>query len=291
MSHTLVVDTISQMRRLTSESRGRGESVGLAPTMGALHAGHLSLIERARAECDRVAVSLFVNPTQFNQAEDLEKYPRAFEADLAACERAGVDWLFAPSAEEMYPRTPRTFVDVEELTQGLCGAFRPGHFRGVTTVVAKLFHIVQPDRAYFGEKDFQQLAVIERMTRDLDFPVEIVGCPVVREPDGLAMSSRNARLSAGERKAALALSRALQAAARAVVGGETDSEAIRASARAVLDAEPLARVEYVEVVHPETLEPLARVEGDARMALAVWIGEVRLIDNAPLISARNGRAT
>lgn len=290
MSGTQVVETIAGMRRATLAPRRQGESIGLAPTMGALHAGHLSLIERARAECDRVAVSLFVNPTQFNQAADLASYPRTFEADLAACERAGVDWLFAPSAEEMYPGEPRAFVEVEKLTQGLCGAFRPGHFRGVTTVVAKLFHIVQPGRAYFGEKDFQQLAVIRRMVRDLDFPVEIAPCPIVREPDGLALSSRNARLSPEERQAAVALSHALSSAQALVAGGATDAEAIRAASRAVLEAEPLARVEYLEIVDPETLEPPARVERAVRMALAVWIGDVRLIDNAPLNLPDAGRA-
>jgi pantoate--beta-alanine ligase len=288
VSRTAAVDTIAAMRRLSREARARGESLGLVPTMGALHAGHLALIARARAECDRVAVSLFVNPIQFNQAADLQQYPRTFATDLEACRQAGVDWLFAPSAEEMYPGKVVTYVHVEELTEGLCGAFRPGHFRGVATVVAKLFHIVEPDRAYFGEKDFQQLAVIRRMVRDLDFAVEIVPVETVREPDGLAMSSRNALLGQKERRAAVALSQALIAAQDALAGGERSAREVRAAALAVLENEPLARVEYVDVVDPVTLQPVARVERDARIALAVWIGGVRLIDNARLTPTDSG---
>ncbi len=279
---TRVVETIAEMRSLTAELRCQGECIGLVPTMGALHDGHLSLITRARAECDRVAVSLFVNPIQFNQAADLASYPRTLEADRRACEQAAVDWLFAPAADEMYPSEPCAYVEVEQFAAGLCGAHRPGHFRGVTTVVAKLFHIVQPDRAYFGEKDYQQLAVIRRMAHDLDFSAEVVGCPIVREPDGLALSSRNARLTPEGRRAALALHRALSSAQTALHQGEADAGRIRAAALAALDAEPLARVEYAEVVDAETLEPLERVEREARIALAVWIDEVRLIDNAPL---------
>ena len=283
MKATVVADTIAEMRRQSREWRRRGESVGLVPTMGALHAGHEALMARARSECGRVVVSLFVNPAQFNQAADLEKYPRTFAADLDACRAAGVDWLFAPTAQEMYPGKPVTHVEVEELAEGLCGPFRPGHFRGVATVVAKLLHIVEPDRAYFGEKDFQQLAVIRRMVRDLDFPVEIVPVATVREPDGLAMSSRNVRLTTEERRAAASLSRALRAAQQAAAGGERNTEILREVARAELAAAPLARLEYLDIVNPETLRPLARVESEARMALAVWIGDVRLIDNAPLI--------
>jgi pantoate--beta-alanine ligase len=259
--------------------------------MGALHAGHLALAARARAECGRVAVSLFVNPTQFNQAADLERYPRSFEADLAACRDAGVDWLFAPSLDEMYPGPAVTSVQVDRLTDGLCGPFRPGHFRGVTTVVAKLLHIVEPDRAYFGEKDYQQLAVIRRMVRDLDFGVGIVGVETVREPDGLALSSRNARLSPEERQAAVVLSRALRQARTARQAGERAAAELRSQARAVIEAELLARLEYLEIVDAETLEPLDRVEKDARMAMAVWIGEVRLIDNAALLSSDQGPAS
>ena len=270
------------MRSRTGEPRCEGDCIGLVPTMGALHAGHLALIERARAECDKVAVSLFVNPIQFNQAADLETYPRGFEADLAECERAGVDWLFAPPAEEMYPDEIETHVSVERLAAGLCGAYRPGHFRGVATVVAKLLNIVGPDRAYFGEKDFQQLVLLRRMARDLDFPVEIVGCRIVREPDGLALSSRNARLSKAGRQAAVVLHRALSAAQAALERGERRSPELLAVAQAELEAEPLARPEYVEIVDAETLEPVKAVEREARLALAVWIDDVRLIDNASL---------
>jgi pantoate--beta-alanine ligase len=282
VSTTRVVETIAEMRRLSRERRRTGESIGLVPTMGALHGGHVALIERARAECDRVAVSLFVNPTQFNQAADLENYPRTFDADLEICRQYGVDWLFAPAATEMYPDKTFAYVEVDALTEGLCGPFRPGHFRGVVTVVAKLFHIVEPDRAYFGEKDFQQLAVIRRMARDLDFPVDIVGVETVRETDGLALSSRNKRLNPEQRLAAGVLNRALRQAAAAARGGERRGDVIRGQALAALATEPLARVEYVEIVDPETLQPLTRVETTARMALAVWIGDVRLIDNAPL---------
>jgi len=270
------------MRRLSRETRRRGDVVGLVPTMGALHAGHRALIDRAQAECAFTAVTLFVNPTQFNQAEDLAKYPRTFEQDLAMCEEAGVDCLFAPAPEEMYPQPGVTHVEVAELTDGLCGKFRPGHFRGVTTVVAKLFHIAEPDRAYFGEKDFQQLAVIRRMVRDLDFAIEIVGVPIVREFDGLALSSRNARLSGAQREAATVLNRALRYAAEAVANGEQDAESIRELTLEAIADEPLARPEYVEIVDPETLKPVARVEREARLVLAVWVGEVRLIDNASL---------
>ncbi|MEZ5361037.1 MAG: pantoate--beta-alanine ligase [Bryobacterales bacterium] len=282
MSQTVVVRTIEEMWRLSREARRRGDVVGLVPTMGALHAGHRALIDRAQAECAFTTVTLFVNPTQFNQAEDLAKYPRTFEQDLAMCEEAGVDCLFAPAPEEMYPQPGVTHVEVSELTDGLCGKFRPGHFRGVTTVVAKLFHIAEPDKAYFGEKDFQQLAVIRRMVRDLDFAVEIVGVPIVREFDGLALSSRNARLSGAQREAATVLSRSLRHAAEAVANGEQDAESIRELTLEVIADEPLARPEYVEIVDPETLRPVARVEKEARLVLAAWVGEVRLIDNASL---------
>jgi len=279
---TTVVGSIAALRRALEPVRRAGETIGLVPTMGALHAGHTKLIEQARAECDRVVVTLFVNALQFNQAEDFESYPRTLEDDLEKCSAAGVDWLFAPSHQEMYPRDPLAFVEVEQLTDGLCGAFRPGHFRGVTTVCTKLFHIAGADRAYFGEKDFQQLAVIRRMVRDLDFPLEIVGVPTVREPDGLAMSSRNARLDPAQRQAAVVLSRAMAAAEQALESGVREAKALRETALTVLEAEPLARTEYVEIVDPETLAGVERVEAEARILLAVWIGDVRLIDNAPL---------
>ncbi len=279
---TTVVGSIAALRRALEPVRRAGETIGLVPTMGALHAGHLHLIERARAQCDRVVVTLFVNKLQFNQAADFDSYPRPLEDDLGKCSAAGVDWLFAPSHQEMYPRSPLAFVEVEELTDGLCGAFRPGHFRGVATVCTKLFHVAGADRAYFGEKDYQQLAVIRRMVQDLNFPLEIVGVPTVREPDGLAMSSRNARLDPNQRRAAVALSRAMAAAREALDSGVVESKALREAALAVLEAEPLARTEYVEIVDPETLAGVESVEAEARMLLAVWIGDVRLIDNAPL---------
>lgn len=279
---TTVVGSIAALRRALEPVRRAGETIGLVPTMGALHAGHLRLIERARGDCDRVVVTLFVNKLQFNQAEDFNSYPRTLEDDLEKCSAAGVDWLFAPSHQEMYPREPVAFVEVEQLTEGLCGAFRPGHFRGVTTVCTKLFQIAGADRAYFGEKDFQQLAVIRRMVQDLNFPLEIVGVPTVREPDGVALSSRNARLNPDQRRAAVVLSRAMAAAVETLRSGVAEANALREAALAVLKAEPLARTEYVEIVDPETLEGLARVEAEARIVLAVWMGDVRLIDNAPL---------
>ncbi len=279
---TTVVGSIAALRRALEPVRRAGETIGLVPTMGALHAGHLQLIERARGDCDRVVVTLFVNKLQFNQAEDFNSYPRTLEDDLEKCSAAGVDWLFAPSHQEMYPREPVAFVEVEQLTEGLCGAFRPGHFRGVTTVCTKLFQIAGADRAYFGEKDFQQLAVIRRMVQDLNFPLEIVGVPTVREPDGVALSSRNARLNPDQRRAAVVLSRAMAAAVETLRSGVAEADALREAALAVLKAEPLARTEYVEIVDPETLEGLARVEAEARIVLAVWMGDVRLIDNAPL---------
>ncbi len=223
-----------------------------------------------------------MNPTQFNQAEDFEKYPRSLAADLAVCAEAGVDWLFAPSAEEVYPQPGLAFVEVEKLTEGLCGATRPGHFRGVTTVCAKLFHIVEPDRVYFGEKDYQQLAVIRRMVRDLDFPLEVVGVETVREPDGLALSSRNQRLSARERRAAVCVYRGLGAAQRLHAGGESQAAELVNAARAVINSEPLSRPEYIAVVDAATLEPLVTVDRPARIAAAVRFGGVRLIDNLPL---------
>jgi len=250
--------------------------------MGAFHDGHRSLMEAARDGCDRVVVSLFVNPTQFAPNEDLAAYPSDPEGDRVIAEAAGVDLLFTPGVDEMYPEPGRTTVHVEGLTARLCGAERPTHFDGVTTVVAKLFAIAGPCRAYFGRKDAQQLAVVRRMARDLDLPVEVVGCPLVREPDGLAMSSRNAYLSAEERGSALVLSRSLRAAADAVVSGARDPEAVRAKAVAVLECEPAARVEYVELVDPLTLEPRSDLQGSTLVAVAARVGPARLIDNVVL---------
>lgn len=271
-----VVFSVQEVRTFR---RGTPGTWGFVPTMGYLHEGHLSLIRRARAENDLVAVSIFVNPTQFGPHEDYNRYPRDLERDLRLLEPLQVDLVFVPSVEEMYPPGFQTWVIVEELSRPLEGASRPGHFRGVATVVAKLFNIVQPDRAYFGQKDAQQAVVIRRMVRDLNFPVEIVVCPTVREPDGLALSSRNTYLNPQERQAATILFRALQAAKARYEAGERDGERLREAMREVLRGEPLARVDYVSVADPETLEELSRVEGPAFLSLAVYIGNTRLIDN------------
>ncbi len=271
-----VVRTIAEVRAIRRALPGPW---GFVPTMGYLHEGHLSLVRRARAENDRVAVSIFVNPAQFGPHEDYDRYPRDLERDLRLLEPLGVDLVFAPSVEEMYPPGFQTWVIVEEVSRPLEGAARPGHFRGVATVVTKLFHIVQPDRAYFGQKDAQQVAVIRRMVQDLNIPVEIVVCPTVREPDGLAMSSRNTYLNPEERRAATVLFRALQAAKARYEAGERDAERLREAMREVIGAEPLARLDYVSVADPETMQELNRVEGRALLSLAVYIGRTRLIDN------------
>jgi len=247
--------------------------------MGFLHAGHLSLVERARRENDRVAASLFVNPKQFGPSEDLARYPRDLARDMRLLEEGGCDLLFAPDALEMYPAGFETAVDAGSVSAPLEGARRPGHFRGVATVVLKLFGILQPDRAYFGQKDAQQLAVMRKMTRDLDVPVEIVACPTVREADGLAMSSRNVYLDPDDRRAAPVLYRALSAARDRWTAGERDAEALRQAMRAVLEAEPRARADYVSVADPETCRELDRVEGPALLSLAAFVGKARLIDN------------
>ena len=256
--------------------------IALVPTMGSLHAGHLSLVDLARRHADKVVVSIFVNPTQFDRTDDFARYPRDVDRDGALLARAGADVLFAPDAAEMYPPGAQTFVTVDQLAEPLCGAHRPGHFRGVATVVLKLFTIVQPHVAIFGEKDFQQLAVVRRMVADLHLDVDVLGAPIVRERDGLAMSSRNRHLDADERRAATALARALAAAEAALAAGTTDAAGLVASARAVLADEPCARPEYVDLVDPRTLAPLATVDPahpGALLALAVWIGNTRLIDN------------
>ncbi|MDR3176491.1 MAG: pantoate--beta-alanine ligase [Desulfovibrio sp.] len=258
----------------------QGLSVGLVPTMGFLHEGHASLIRRARLDNDRVAVSIFVNPKQFSPSEDLDSYPRDMEHDLEICRAEGVDLVFNPEPGQMYPDGFQTSVAVDKLASGLCGASRPGHFTGVCTVVSKLFNITRPDRAYFGRKDAQQLAVIKRMARDMNMDVEIVGCPTVREPDGLAKSSRNSYLDAEERKAALCLRNALLRAEETVARGTKDAAEIRAAALKALEAEPLARIDYVAVVDPDSLEDAQGEIGEkALVALAVFIGRTRLIDN------------
>lgn len=273
-----VLRRIGDVRLRLGALRKPGVVIGLVPTMGALHAGHGSLIEAARRECAVVVASVFVNPIQFNQESDFEGYPRALERDLEFCEARGVDFVFAPGAEEMYPASLDTYVTVERLTDHLCGPRRPGHFRGVATVVAKLLHIVQPDRAYFGEKDAQQLAVIERMVRDLNMPVEIVPCPTVREADGLAMSSRNKLLTPAQRERAAVLYRALRAAAEEAKV-RPEAAAMIAAAKAELAEEPGIRLEYIEVVDAAEMQPVERVEAPVRVAIAAWAGETRLIDN------------
>lgn len=270
--------TIAELRQSLCKARRQDRRIGCVPTMGALHAGHASLIQRARADTDVVVVTIFVNPIQFDRREDYERYARNLDADRALCESLGVDLIFAPSVEEMYPRSPATFVESPGLAQHLCGSFRPGHFRGVATVVAKLFNMVQPDVAYFGEKDAQQLAIIERMVEDLNFPVTIVRVATVREPDGLALSSRNQRLSPEERAQAPALYAALCEARRLLLSGERSAVRLR---RAVLDhlsRFSLIRPEYVEVVDMQ-MQPVDEVRSTVRIAAAIWLGDTRLIDN------------
>jgi pantoate--beta-alanine ligase len=257
-----------------------GKTIGLVPTMGALHAGHLSLVSRARKENDIVVVSIFVNPTQFGPNEDYLRYPRPFAADAAACKKAGVDYLFAPTVESMYPDGYLTFVQVERMSETLCGKFRPGHFRGVTTVVSKLFNIVQPGRAYFGQKDFQQLQIIARMVKDLNFPVKIVPCPIKREPSGLALSRRNRYLSSAEREQSLKISNSLKLA-RELAGRKTGATArdIKKKMTTLIQQIPGVRIDYIELLHPETLVPVKTVQGPVLAAIAVWVGKTRLIDN------------
>ncbi len=274
-----LVHTVAEVRACVSHARRAGRSVGLVPTMGALHEGHGHLIELARRETDFVAVSIFVNPIQFDRPDDYEKYARTLPEDVEFCRARGVDLVFAPDASEMYPEPQLTFVEVSGVSDHLCGQFRPGHFRGVATVVAKLFHIVRPNRAYFGEKDAQQLAVIERMAADLHMPIAIVPVPTVREADGLALSSRNRRLSPEERAVAPLLYHALEAARGAIEQGCDSPAAVKAVALAALYNEPRIRVEYFEIVDPRSMSPVERVIGPVRVAAAIWIGATRLIDN------------
>jgi pantoate--beta-alanine ligase len=269
--------TIAETRAEVASARGRALSIGLVPTMGALHSGHGALIQKAKAENGYVVVTIFVNPTQFDRSEDFDKYPRSLETDLEFCEQMSADAVFAPEAAEMYPERSLTTVEVSEISSSLEGEFRPGHFRGVATVVAKLFHIIRADRAYFGEKDAQQLAVIRRMVADLNFPIAIVPVPTVREADGLAISSRNQRLTPEERLVAPAIYRGLKQAQDLIRSGCDSPTAVR---QAVLSAlVPEMRAEYVEVADPLTMRPVERISGDVRVAAAVWLGGVRLIDN------------
>jgi pantoate--beta-alanine ligase len=274
-----IIEEPRAMQAWADATRAAGQRIALVPTMGALHDGHLELMRQARTRADKVVVSIFVNPIQFDRRDDFDKYPRTLDADAARCREAGVDVIYAPSAGAMYPEGFRTAVDVSQLTEPLCGAQRPGHFRGVTTVVTKLFHAVRPHVAVFGEKDYQQLAVVRRMTADLDFGIDIVGVPTVREADGLALSSRNVRLAPEARIAARCVPRALGAAAEAVRQGETRAAAVVDRAAQIIAAESQARLEYAELRDPETLDEVAEVRGPALLALAVWVGGVRLIDN------------
>ncbi len=277
-----IVRTVKELRRWSREWRGRGKSIGLVPTMGALHAGHASLIRAAADACDAVAVSIFVNPAQFGPNEDFAKYPRSFEADCALAGRKGASVVFAPAVEEMYPAGAATFVDVEGLGGRLDGASRPRHFRGVATVVAKLMIAAEADRAFFGQKDAAQVAVLRRMVKDLRLATAIVVCPIVREADGLALSSRNVYLSPVERKQALVLSRAVRTVERLVAAGERDSRVLIEAARSALAAEPAVRVDYIELVDWATLAPVETAEAGSLFAVAAWVGATRLIDNAIL---------
>lgn len=274
-----LVTTVEEVRSRVKQWKKEGLTVGLVPTMGYLHDGHKSLIDRAVKENDRVVVSDFVNPTQFGENEDLGSYPRDIERDSKLCEEAGAALIFHPAPEEMYAPDYCTFVDMNKLTDVLCGKIRPIHFSGVCSVVSKLFNIVTPDRAYFGQKDAQQLAVIRRMVRDLNFDIEIVGCPIVREPDGLALSSRNTYLNTEERKAALVLSQALKLGKDMMESGETDAVRIRKAMVEHIEKEPLARIDYVEIVDADSLESVQKIENKVLTAMAVYIGNTRLIDN------------
>ncbi|HEV2464379.1 MAG TPA: pantoate--beta-alanine ligase [Acidobacteriaceae bacterium] len=282
-----IIHPIADARIASAELRMGVQRLGFVPTMGALHQGHISLVHAAKAACDRVAVSIFVNPTQFGPNEDYAKYPRTFDADCAALEREGVDLLFAPSAEEVYPAGASTFIDVGGVSDRLDGASRPGHFRGVATVVAKLFHIIGPDKAFFGQKDAAQVAILRKMMRDLNFPLELVICPIVREPDGLAMSSRNRYLSPAERKQALVLSHALHEVERLARSGATQANQLIATAQNVLASEPAIRVDYCKIVDPDTLEDLTDTRRGALIAIAAFVGATRLIDNALLPAAHS----
>jgi pantoate--beta-alanine ligase len=277
-----ILRTVAELRRWSREERRGGNAVGLVPTMGALHPGHASLIRAAAASCGRVAVSIFVNPTQFGPNEDYARYPRAFEADCALAQAEGADAVFAPPVEELYPAGAATFVEVEGLSNRLDGASRPGHFRGVATVVAKLLIAAEPDRAFFGQKDAAQVAVLRRMVADLRLPVEIVVCPIVREPDGLALSSRNRYLSPAERVQALALSRAIRHAEALAAAGERRMSKLKEAAHESFAAAPAVREDYIELVDWATLLPVETAAPGTLFAVAAWVGQTRLIDNTIL---------
>ena len=281
----LSISSAAEMTALSKEARRSGKRIGLVPTMGALHEGHLSLVRSARSQSDVVAVSIFVNPAQFGPKEDFSKYPRTMEKDSALLQAEKVDFVFCPSVEEMYPPGSSTWVTVEGLSEKLDGRSRPGHFRGVTTVVAKLFNIVQPDLAFFGQKDAAQAAVIRKLVRDLDFDVRIVVCPIVREKDGLAMSSRNAYLNPEQRKQATVLYRSLMRVQTLADQGESNSARLGATGKQVMAEEPNVRLDYFEIVNWETLDPVAAISKGALVAVAAYVGETRLIDNVILMGA------
>ncbi len=274
-----IISTITEARNIIKNVKKNSKTVGFVPTMGYLHEGHLSLLRRAKAENDFVVLSIFINPTQFGNNEDLDKYPRDIERDKALALEAKTDLIFTPTSHEMYPGGYSTYVDVEGITQGLCGASRPGHFKGVTTIVTKLFNIVAPDKAYFGQKDAQQASVIERMTKELDMDIKIVVCPIVRETDGLAMSSRNVYLSLDERRAALVLSKSLEAAREKVGNGEINVQDIKKMIIENISKEPLACIDYVEIVDYNTFKKAHTIKDKTLIALAVKFGKTRLIDN------------
>ncbi|MBE5876322.1 MAG: pantoate--beta-alanine ligase [Lachnospiraceae bacterium] len=274
-----IVSTINEVRAQVKEWKKQGLSVGFVPTMGYLHEGHASLMKRAKGECDKVVVSIFVNPMQFGVNEDLDSYPRDLQADSKLCDSLGVDLIFHPEVEEMYENGFCSFVDMNGLTKELCGKSRPIHFRGVCTVVSKLFNIVTPDKAFFGQKDAQQLAVIRRMVKDLNMDIEIVGCPIIREEDGLAKSSRNTYLNEEERKAALVLSQTIRLGEQLVKAGVRESEELLKVMKENLEKEPLAKIDYVEAVSMDTIEKIEKLEGSVLVAMAVYIGKTRLIDN------------
>ncbi len=274
-----IARTIPEARAAVASLRANARCLGLVPTMGALHAGHISLVRAARAACDAVVATIFINPTQFASGEDFAQYPRTFEADCALFESEGVDLLFAPEAAEMYPEGFCTVVEIEGVSDRLDGQSRPGHFRGVATVVARLFNIVAPDKAFFGQKDAAQVAILRRMVRDLNFPLELIVCPIVRDPDGLALSSRNRYLSPEDRGHALALARALCRIEERIVAGIFDSASLLEAGRAILAEEPAIRLDYLRIVDPDTLEDLPNARHGALVAVAAWVGSARLIDN------------
>jgi pantoate--beta-alanine ligase len=279
-----VIQDIYQMQNYSDSQRGKGDILGLVPTMGYLHQGHLSLMRIMRTQCDQMVVSIFVNPTQFAPSEDLDRYPRDFERDLQLCQLEKVDVIFYPSADQMYPPSYYTYVNVEKITRVMCGKYRPGHFKGVTTVVTKLFNIVKPHIAIFGEKDYQQLRVIQQMVKDLNFDIQILNAPIVREPDGLAMSSRNEYLNKEEREKAIVLYKSLQLAKKLYAGGERDCLKLKRKIKKFINNIQDTKIEYVEILDPTTLESISNIKDEVLVALAVYIGRTRLIDNMTLKS-------